>query len=301
MLSNYSGEDEYLFFGGDWRIKIESIRHIYNGRNYKEFMDALFYFDCMLNGTSMYGEDPTDEQYEILQKLIKHSYKLGFDNHYDKYVNDTFDAFISHKTQIILNLNDLDDLTTINFKQFSELIMYSLSWDQTTTVEQHIIAMPGTEFSTAGEIKFYTNIFKIDVIFRLFKNLKEIVIYTTNVTGSYSYIMDLETLLDLIKFHESKFMIDDEIRIVIKATCRWIAWDDHEAGGYDCSWISNLWTYSEVKLRKLYHDKDWDIMLEKSNDDSIKNRVQDCLIICKSCLPPRAVSYETPKLSEDYL
>eukprot|EP01084_Bolivina_argentea_P024271 45244_1 len=52
-LSNYIGEDERLFIGGAWPIKIENIRNIETHKNFGKFFKPLFYFDCMLDGTQM--------------------------------------------------------------------------------------------------------------------------------------------------------------------------------------------------------------------------------------------------------
>ncbi len=52
-LSNYIGEDEYLFVGGNRQIKIESIRLINGSINYDSYMFPLYYFDCMISGIGL--------------------------------------------------------------------------------------------------------------------------------------------------------------------------------------------------------------------------------------------------------
>eukprot|EP01083_Nonionella_stella_P128236 388513_1 len=51
-LSNYSGEDETLFCGGQYHIKIESVRikSALSTRTYKRDFRILYQLDCMLTG-----------------------------------------------------------------------------------------------------------------------------------------------------------------------------------------------------------------------------------------------------------
>ena len=49
-LSDYSGEDERIWIGGEYPIKIETIRTLSNSANYIDYFRPFFYFDCMING-----------------------------------------------------------------------------------------------------------------------------------------------------------------------------------------------------------------------------------------------------------
>merc|ERR1712130_196252 len=55
-------EDERLFIGGDWKIRIETVRLFVTGQNFKRFFDALFLFDCMVNGADLDSPDATQTE-----------------------------------------------------------------------------------------------------------------------------------------------------------------------------------------------------------------------------------------------
>eukprot|EP01083_Nonionella_stella_P308543 1089089_1 len=52
-LSCHSAEEEWLFCGGKYKIKIENITIMSNHQTFGKFFDALFYFDCMVSGSRM--------------------------------------------------------------------------------------------------------------------------------------------------------------------------------------------------------------------------------------------------------
>eukprot|EP01084_Bolivina_argentea_P036157 66940_1 len=87
-LSTFSGEDEYLFIGGDMRLKIDTIIHIETANNLAGLFHALFYFDCMLNGTAFSADTKPrikESKRKIVQNLIKHQLKGNeYQNDYDE-------------------------------------------------------------------------------------------------------------------------------------------------------------------------------------------------------------------------
>merc|ERR1712129_173758 len=52
-LSRFKEEDEALFFGGFYPIKVVTLRLIKGNLNLKAFIAALHYFDLVLNGSDM--------------------------------------------------------------------------------------------------------------------------------------------------------------------------------------------------------------------------------------------------------
>eukprot|EP01084_Bolivina_argentea_P245929 411664_1 len=100
-LSNYNGEEEYLFIGGQHRIKIETIIDIKTNHNYAIFFKPFFLFDCMVNGTGFNTDNKpnvTNKDYKILQNLIKHYLDTdGYKNKYPNYINDIFKCFVNCK------------------------------------------------------------------------------------------------------------------------------------------------------------------------------------------------------------
>ena len=196
-LSNYSAEDELLFMGGDRRIKIVSIREIQRSQNYEVFIKALFFMDCMVNGTDMDSSRRpmvTDVEKQILQNLV--TWKLGKnknkkmgDLEYPQYIIDSFVAFCNHKRQLMINLRwmelfgeELADLLLLNTSKIGDYMGYRL------TLNYFNYGMKKEENDECTELmddmEFDdTNLPKLDVILGLFTNLKEVIIYTTNIDG----------------------------------------------------------------------------------------------------------------------
>eukprot|EP01084_Bolivina_argentea_P003037 5667_1 len=104
-LSNYKGEDERLFIGGDWTIRIETIRNIFTRENFVQYFKPLWYFDCMVTGTQLNDdivEQISKKDYVVVKTLIQN--KLEDAKHdYPQYITDTFEAFTNHKKQIVFN------------------------------------------------------------------------------------------------------------------------------------------------------------------------------------------------------
>eukprot|EP01084_Bolivina_argentea_P135931 239440_1 len=123
FISNYAAEDEYLFCGGRFGIKVENIILQHTQQNFQHLIKALFYFDIMLNGTNTYMSDICDTDYKVLQNFVNHRLKKdGFSNRYPQYINNTFSAFSNHKRQLIINFHDI---RTNKFKMLWNLIITS--------------------------------------------------------------------------------------------------------------------------------------------------------------------------------
>merc|ERR1712176_1433087 len=69
-ISRFKEEDEYLFFGGFWRIKVVSVRLIKTKKNMQKFVSAIFEFDKALNG-GYFDKKKTKNGYLIIDNLIK--------------------------------------------------------------------------------------------------------------------------------------------------------------------------------------------------------------------------------------
>eukprot|EP01084_Bolivina_argentea_P251184 421185_1 len=59
-LSDYSSEREWLFCGGQYTIKIETIMNIGAEQDYAAYFNSLHYFDCMLNGNILNCRNDND-------------------------------------------------------------------------------------------------------------------------------------------------------------------------------------------------------------------------------------------------
>eukprot|EP01084_Bolivina_argentea_P169237 293402_1 len=102
---NCSGEDERVWMGGEFSIKIEGVRILSTHINCQKYFQCLYYFDAMLTGMQM-GKvycRPSQNNYLTLTKFIKH--KIGTDeykNKFGKYINDTFYLFVNYKKQMVI-------------------------------------------------------------------------------------------------------------------------------------------------------------------------------------------------------
>eukprot|EP01084_Bolivina_argentea_P221584 375250_1 len=76
-LSNYGGENEILFIGGHYCIKIENITNVSTHQSFKLYCEPFFYFDCCIKGMHLEDNDVNLERnnYSILNNLFK--YKLN--------------------------------------------------------------------------------------------------------------------------------------------------------------------------------------------------------------------------------
>ena len=93
-ISNYSGEDEYLFAGGQYQIRIVSIRDMVTSDNYQEFCRALFHFDCMIRGitvdftNSVMMDDASEKEVDTLKQLIRSHRRMDSKRPYPAYIHN---------------------------------------------------------------------------------------------------------------------------------------------------------------------------------------------------------------------
>eukprot|EP01084_Bolivina_argentea_P017237 32200_1 len=250
-ISRYSEEDERLFMGGDRRIRIESIRIIKTKQNFEMFMRALYIFDCMINGSSWdfsTGIKIKSHDIEIITKFVKSRY-TGFDS----YVKDTYKLFCLNKTQIIINMNYLDRY----FSAANHLLFDTLLSDQEYSV---------CSYADDGYVDS-RNILNT-LIFHLFQNVNDIVIYSTSNgwIGYSTYSFCLIKFLSNITEISSSWR---EIRIIA-------IHDENEN-----SWIGQLWTSSYSQLIAKYDEKKLDICKQKQITKNTSGYSQDTIVIKK--------------------
>eukprot|EP01084_Bolivina_argentea_P131230 231654_1 len=261
-LSKYPEEDERLFFGGDYRIRIMSVRNIETKQNFARFARPLFFFDAMIDGSDPLGFKDHIEAKDIfiLSSLINIELGSIGNNKFDKYIEDSFHLFCFKKTQIIINL----DYMYGYFKKskLSDLVMNS--------VERDDIECKNNEVGNP-----YKNLFRSN-IFLIFQNLREIVIYSTsNVFGSYhSYSFSFSALLS------SKDTLPKDITITIKAT-----WNTQHG---EQSWISKSFN---PQTKTEFNNKGLTAKLKITKN--ARGDKEDCLIINSGYDPRNTV--QTPR------
>eukprot|EP01084_Bolivina_argentea_P266402 451844_1 len=245
-ISNYALEDEYLFFGGRFRIRIESVRIINTHDNYGIFYKPLFYFDCMVNGNRLsegMEKSIVKNDYLVLDKLIKHQLRVnGFKNDFTEYINNTFAAYLNYKTDIVLNLCYITELCFMKLKEF---VLNS------------------------------NNIINSNV-FKLFCNLKKIIIYTTNNTEKFGkeYSFDLMELLEFLC--KLGALMSNEVEIRIQAIHKYKSKYDMRHVGH--SWIKEAFS-SVIKdefTKYRFNARLDEIQMAEFTGEL---RLEDCLII----------------------
>ena len=246
-ISDYSEENEYLFAGGQYSIKVESIRIVQTSKNYAEFCDALFYFDCILKGNPMPDDLKINDKeiFYTLRRFINHKLKVDvYQNKFGLYMNQTFDAFVKNRADIFLNLWHLND----NFGVLKHLLL-------------------NIKYSVKKDCK----LFMIrDVIFRLFKNVKHIMMHTTNHDGDPNEDCKLD-LRNLLKLLNSSLVLNiNGFRMTIKGV--------HDEYGHNQppSWLY----YEFINLKNEEFSNDYLMHMIETKD--IWNTSEDCLVIRSS-------------------
>eukprot|EP01084_Bolivina_argentea_P270582 460139_1 len=189
-ISQFKEEDERLFIGGDWRIRVQSITVIslVEIESFPEFFEVFYLFDCMINGSDTKKLEKNKvinikSQYKnVISGLMDNNLGLETEKQFHKYVCDTFNVFLIKKTHIIVNLSYLNDY----FQTLAELIIDPLQ---------------PNEYETTN--KFNT------LFFKLFKNIEHIIIYT-----DCKYQCDL---MSFISFMESINNNMNNLSIMIRA------------------------------------------------------------------------------------
>eukprot|EP01083_Nonionella_stella_P135785 413039_1 len=236
-LSDFKEEDEVLFMGGHYRIKIESVR-ILKGKggqcqNFEVFFGALCKFNKMFNGgcATKYGSDKvSSDEILILSSLIK--WKMGQKEaagKIDRYVLDTFQSFCQNKQLIVL---DYGDLCGSNDESLRDLIFYGMN-----------------ETERAKEEK--TNIFRKD-LFQIFQNIKNIEIYATEDDGLNQYAFSFASLL-------SEIEEEHWTQLKVKGV--------HHYKTKNKSWVGVLWSSSSKELKEEYQKKGYKISFKNETND----------------------------------
>eukprot|EP01084_Bolivina_argentea_P279156 477211_1 len=245
-ISNYVSEDEWLFCGGKYTIRVESVIIQQTSDNFHSFFRSLFYFHSILNGTMPQQVwDMTEDDYLILNNLIEHA-KRGdeFKHKYPKYIDSTFCAFINHVTQITLNLHWINT----DYIKLKNLLLYSAKHESKNN------DMNKNNVLRAG-------------VMNIFPNIKRIEIYSEFMNKKYTF--NLLCLLNEI--HASSTFMKQDLKIIIKAS--------------ENSWLSATFS-SNIKTEFEKYGFNIELIKSKGNSTTTsKTSKIDCLIISKYNAP----------------
>eukprot|EP01084_Bolivina_argentea_P207028 353320_1 len=228
-ISRYKEEDERLFFGGFYPIKLVSVRIRNTKQNFEEFIYRLYYLDTCLTGGDQKKLKINKNEISAIKHLFFKILKKPTKHSVDKYIYNTFLAFVQSKKQIILDLHKLYEANN----PFIDILMHKINSD-------HI------DFRDASD---FTNLFGPNMLL-IFKNVTTIIINTTDKNGWYSYSLSMACLLSLIE--ESS--ID---KVIVKSIT-----SEKQLRNERCrNWILSLWnTYDLIKF---YKTKNYDISIKK--------------------------------------
>eukprot|EP01083_Nonionella_stella_P229972 813381_1 len=243
-LSDFKEEDEVLFMGGHYRIKIESVR-ILKGKggqcqNYETFFGALTQLNKMFNG--YLAHNVSSDEKVIIRSLLEWMSKKQNNVKIDQYILDTFQYFCLNKTKIVVNPFAL---SAYGDSEVLDRVFYALN--------------SGDDFLPIKEDK--TNLFRKDV-FEIFQNLKTIDIYTTEYDGYGQAALSFTALLnEILSFTSLKVISVKSTRYKTEKS----------------SWIQMLWSQQMDHLQEMYESKGLKIMFR--NEKSDLGCVVDCIVI----------------------
>ena len=247
-LSNFAEEREYLFFGSNHKIRVESIRIVKEENNYGDFCNTLFYFGCMINGLVMRDEiDITENEYAVLQTLLegREDGKLTL----PQYIYDTFRLMLNYVENITLNIYQIS-----RYFDFGDLIINTKTMQTESLLREPFL--------------------------RLFPNIETVIIESANMDikgDKYSkHKFDILSLIEVID--ESGLFIRNKLKIVITATHQYRKMSKNkELAYYDKSWIHH--DQASIPMNEI---KDKNLLInicEQERNISNHKLKQDWLII----------------------
>ena len=233
-LSRFPDEDERLFIGGFWRIRVETVRLIKTRQNFQTFIHPLFYFDAMVTANVEMKElKISKKQIGIIQSLIK--WKLGQKsaNGVDEYLIKTFEGYTENKQQIEINLFYL----SMARKSMAKFIVHSLKTRKQKIEDENRkvnLLQPG--------------------ISQIFPNVKTV--HINAGFGLYQYQFSLLAFLKLIQMTKWQ-------QVIIKAE-----------GSVIKDWIFYLWASEGQSIRNKYDSAGYDIDLLNDADEQGLSRLE---------------------------
>ena len=172
-ISCYAEEDEYLFFGSFYKLKMQNISIIDSARTYRKSISALYLFDGLLTG-SLDGVKMSEKEKEILIFCIKYALNEELPSRpkqVDQFVMDNIYVFTQKKIKIDLKLRDLEKFDV----SLQNMLFHGVS--ETRNIPDDNSNIPR------------------DLVFRLFPNLEEVVLRTSTF-GCYP--LNLMSLLSVM-------------------------------------------------------------------------------------------------------
>ena len=179
-ISAFAEEDEYLFFGSFFKVKLANIAIVSSCRVYKQSLVALSFFDGILSGTGDGNAKLKPSDSLILEFCVKNALKEPLPSkpkEVDQFVLDNVFAFCQNKTKIVLisgSLNMFED-------SLLNLLFFGVCVGRTVPTNKDNIFTPN--------------------LFKLFPCLTTLELWTN---GGGCYPLNLELLLNVLEDCETQ-------------------------------------------------------------------------------------------------
>ena len=184
-VSAFTEESERLFFGGDYRIRVESVLVIESCRNYQHYFRVFYALDSMLNcdfqGTAQRGFSSKDK--ELLNWFIDgvvDGVKDGTIAH-DEYITDTFKAYCRNKRDIHIQLHLL---RSFHPKDLHELLVH------------RVVGYRDYKWSEPEDA--LENMVRWKRLFSLFPSMETLTVYGTSPNDGVSFPFSINECLPMI-------------------------------------------------------------------------------------------------------
>ena len=248
--SQYKEESEYLFFGGHYQIKVESVRNMLTLENCQSSIKPLAQFSRIFNGDAPQQDDDDMSVSDVSMVKCLCDNEIGFginkNERINQYIYKCFKAYSQNKTYIILNIEWIKD----TYKDFRDLFFYDIKhYFNTADVSDKI-------FSVTDKSNMFTH-----DLFRLLPNLQTIVLITTNINGSSVYPLSLSYLLSQIENTSLN-------KVIIKAT--------RKSGK---SWLMDMWSSKEI-VSEMFANRNY--QMKYQTQPNSEAGVEDNVIIYKN-------------------
>jgi len=222
-LSCFPEEDERLFFGGFYRIKVVTLRMIATKENMNKFVSAICEFDKALNGDC--ASKKVKKVFFVIDTLInillkKETKKVIF----PPFIVDCFQAFAENKKQIVFNMFDLFNYGNA---KINKLLFHSVENNK----------------EIKRDVDDLSNVICAE-LFALFPNVRKLIIQSTG--GPVSFSLSLLALLNVICGTNLN-------EIVVKTTKYY---------GHSTTWMKKVWNSDEAMLKEEYAAKGYQIEME---------------------------------------
>eukprot|EP01084_Bolivina_argentea_P265262 449553_1 len=242
-ISRFSSENERLFVGGDRRLerlRVESIRSIDTAENFQNFFHCFYVFDMMISGARKPGTI-FESDIDILNTLINNKLNINSKSKLNQYIVETFDLYLSQKTEITIHLPLLHKY----FKgKMSDFIMHYVLEER----ERKIQCENGKNID-------FANVFKAKT-FEIFPKIIQMVIITNLSYDDNSY---KEYRFSLESFLSSIETLQTCRKYVIKANRKGNVYrSKFKYSG--TTWLNNILTSS---LQKAFTSAKWSVHRSK--------------------------------------